>query len=205
MLNLTNLKGVVICFHYFIFDILHTTSRLEIDMPDTLWFAFIILSLTYCTQRCSPSSITWSCCDLLSLFYLWHTAHNRAVSRTFGDQVVICFHYFIFDILHTTSWSFSFSASSLWFAFIILSLTYCTQQPELTDDELLVVICFHYFIFDILHTTNSYRGGSQVLLWFAFIILSLTYCTQQEHESDMFYVRCDLLSLFYLWHTAHNP
>ena len=141
---------------------------------------------------------------MLSLFYLWHTAHNKINAPITCRIVVICFHYFIFDILHTTQAINEPSDGQLWFAFIILSLTYCTQRLIISLLTLRVVICFHYFIFDILHTTEWNWSKGEWVLWFAFIILSLTYCTQLGGENRCFSYGCDLLSLFYLWHTAHN-
>ena len=144
-----------------------------------MWFAFNILSLTYCTQHKALRAEITHCCDLLSISYLWHTVHNRLLNGLCTLLVVICFQYLIFDILYTTFAKKTISSFVLWFAFNILSLTYCTQRLRLlhrvrTCCDLLsisylwhtvhnflsflkhihpVVICFQYLIFDILYTT----------------------------------------------------
>ena len=224
------LPVVVICFQYLIFDILYTTTDNGKETSSPLWFAFNILSLTYCTQR-GLRKCSWGlCCDLLSISYLWHTVHNFTPFDGTIELVVICFQYLIFDILYTTT---SFKQAlyfKLWFAFNILSLTYCTQHNPfplfLTQScDLLsisylwhtvhnlgniicspstVVICFQYLIFDILYTTFANIALFKTPLWFAFNILSLTYCTQQKELGYIIFLSCDLLSISYLWHTVHN-
>ena len=195
-----------------------------------LWFAFNILSLTYCTQLFEFSKTYPSCCDLLSISYLWHTVHNPVVSVIAAKAVVICFQYLIFDILYTTYVLFLPAGGVLWFAFNILSLTYCTQLcmidymflvrcdllsisylwhtvhnlTSLSAYGITVVICFQYLIFDILYTTQGCYFRTAYQLWFAFNILSLTYCTQRLSLFPFHYLGCDLLSISYLWHTVHN-
>ena len=169
-----------------------------------LWFAFNVLSLTYRTQQLMGFPPRLVRCDLLSMFYLWHTAHSCHYAHHGSYSVVICFQCFIFDIPHTAVDTQTPVSSPLWFAFNVLSLTYRTQQfrdtsqPFFSCDLLsmfylwhtahsvhshlkylqTVVICFQCFIFDIPHTAFS-------------VGLYHSIC-------------CDLLSMFYLWHTAHS-
>ena len=220
-----------------------------------LWFAFNLLSLTYWKQlvgRVKPRNI---CCDLLSIYYLWHTENNswdsftwrgvlwfafNLLSLTYWKQlnnpfkrsvaVVICFQSIIFDILKTTHSSRVIAQCLLWFAFNLLSLTYWKQRKILMDVYsiscdllsiyylwhtennhrqdgyllLTVVICFQSIIFDILKTTRPSSGESTSMLWFAFNLLSLTYWKQLHVVSSRLFRCCDLLSIYYLWHTENN-
>ena len=142
---------------------------------------------------------------------------------------MICFQYFIFDIPLTTNRARGQGLYLLWFAFNILSLTYRSQHKRVHSWRSPVVICFQYFIFDIPLTTWSAdryfdtccdllsifylwhtahnlisNGSAGWALWFAFNILSLTYRSQLTECCHNAYTSCDLLSIFYLWHTAHN-
>ena len=120
-------EAVVICFQYFIFDIPLTTQTERDYLVVLLWFAFNILSLTYRSQLKQKIIALLEGCDLLSIFYLWHTAHNKCFKISIVELVVICFQYFIFDIPLTTMRNSLHSLSLLWFAFNILSLTYRSQ------------------------------------------------------------------------------
>ena len=118
---------VVICFHISIFDISETTVATKTVHSIELWFAFILVSLTYRKQL-----------------------YRR---RLWLAYVVICFHISIFDISETTLANVLHKVVQLWFAFILVSLTY-RKQPTLTSLRLeYVVICFHISIFDISETT----------------------------------------------------
>ena len=144
-----------------------------------MWFAFNLLSLTYWKQHkfdtvsrlavviCFQSiifdilkttletaSLIQSSCDLLSIYYLWHTENNKIVYLQ--------------------------KKRLLWFAFNLLSLTYWKQPIVHYDNLPHVVICFQSIIFDILKTTRQRYGLYRHLLWFAFNLLSLTYWKQRK-------------------------
>ena len=104
----------------------------------------------YRLQRIVPSRD--SCCDLLSFYYLCRTGNNLLRSR--------------------------YSSSKLWFAFILLSLSYWKQQYAVSLYHGYVVICFHFTIFVVLETT-SYRPNTWIRC-------------------------CDLLSFYYLCRTGNN-
>ena len=118
-----------------------------------LWFAFNLLSLTYWKQLKKDDVFSYLCCDLLSIYYLWHTENNCFIDFSLDWQVVICFQSIIFDILKTT-----------------------------------------------LMGTIPITGK----LWFAFNLLSLTYWKQPKCARASLVNRCDLLSIYYLWHTENN-
>ena len=171
---------VVICFHFTIFVVLETTDVRLHGNYDKLWFAFILLSLSYWKQLKSPVVSNKSSCDLLSFYYLCRTGNNEEPSSALSGLVVICFHFTIFVVLETTRASLLLQEVRLWFAFILLSLSYWKQHgvPRLRARKccdllsfyylcrtgnncpwqhyflLLVVICFHFTIFVVLETTQ---------------------------------------------------
>ena len=150
-------------------------------MGVVLWFAFILLSLSYWKQPLPGIVPDTDRCDLLSFYYLCRTGNNllRRVQPLQG--VVICFHFTIFVVLETTCIAFNTFWFSLWFAFILLSLSYWKQHynalvsRNIGCDLLsfyylcrtgnntvggrclspVVVICFHFTIFVVLETTES--------------------------------------------------
>ena len=220
-----------------------------------LWFAFILLSLSYWKQLNASKFCSINSCDLLSFYYLCRTGNNKVHIMAACFDVVICFHFTIFVVLETTNALSPKTLRTLWFAFILLSLSYWKQlliqiitQPlgcDLlsfyylcrTGNNLevrykipaFVVICFHFTIFVVLETTrldkgtarnccdllsfyylcrtgNNLRGLFPCLdmLWFAFILLSLSYWKQLDVESLTRFPCCDLLSFYYLCRTGNN-
>ena len=174
------LLTVVICFQSIIFDILKTTRPSSGESTSMLWFAFNLLSLTYWKQHYFLNGQLVNGCDLLSIYYLWHTENNVCPISTLSAVVVICFQSIIFDILKTTHSGTSSAIITLWFAFNLLSLTYWKQPIVHYDNLPHVVICFQSIIFDILKTTRQRYGLYRHLLWFAFNLLSLTYWKQRK-------------------------
>ena len=146
-------EWVVICFHFTIFVVLETTIFLWRLLSCLLWFAFILLSLSYWKQPWFCSCFTVNSCDLLSFYYLCRTGNNQRKEQYRLTGVVICFHFTIFVVLETTPNSTSYEDITLWFAFILLSLSYWKQQFPFFSIVQLVVICFHFTIFVVLETT----------------------------------------------------
>ena len=174
----------MICFHFTIFVVLETTHIKYYKALNTLWFAFILLSLSYWKQPLNSANSSSVSCDLLSFYYLCRTGNNFAKVARITEFVVICFHFTIFVVLETTDISKVFTNEGLWFAFILLSLSYW-KQPECgglravggcdllsfyylcrTGNNFLlmvmkegnVVICFHFTIFVVLETTTLYNN-----------------------------------------------
>ena len=221
---------VVICFHFTIFVVLETTVVWRGRAYATLWFAFILLSLSYWKQRASSLPSPSCSCDLLSFYYLCRTGNNTNMVALSVKAVVICFHFTIFVVLETTYSIYFARQTQLWFAFILLSLSYWKQLTHRlwhTDHgcDLLsfyylcrtgnnhatrvwfhhwVVICFHFTIFVVLETTRYQTIFSFAELWFAFILLSLSYWKQLSHEGVNSPSCCDLLSFYYLCRTGNN-
>ena len=194
----------MICFHFTIFVVLETTPTTVILLCSVLWFAFILLSLSYWKQREECVYNPLPSCDLLSFYYLCRTGNNGAGKSSLTETVVICFHFTIFVVLETTQLEIIKTLTLLWFAFILLSLSYWKQREyhhmlhehgcdllsfyylcrtgnnvtRCKDGDFSVVICFHFTIFVVLETTGS-----------LFVTLEL---------------RCDLLSFYYLCRTGNN-
>ena len=146
--------AVVICFHFTIFVVLETTNDDTTHVWRALWFAFILLSLSYWKQLCLELVLNCFGCDLLSFYYLCRTGNN-------SPRGGIC-------------------NIKLWFAFILLSLSYWKQLYIWKCQHWKVVICFHFTIFVVLETTQYPPSGTDRRLWFAFILLSLSYWKQRR-------------------------
>ena len=220
---------VVICFHFTIFVVLETTAGTAPFFASGLWFAFILLSLSYWKQPTAAPHPRAACCDLLSFYYLCRTGNNITTWLGARPLVVICFHFTIFVVLETTPCRWRPTTAPLWFAFILLSLSYWKQRGQHPLSLAWVVICFHFTIFVVLETTikkskvdatrcdllSFYylcRTGNNatafpprpVQLWFAFILLSLSYWKQRHPGQQHVHQRCDLLSFYYLCRTGNN-
>ena len=221
---------VVICFHFTIFVVLETTRLCNsvslhqlwfafillslsywkqpfavlIKVSPVLWFAFILLSLSYWKQHHAGRSHPILSCDLLSFYYLCRTGNNRA--RSFGTppSVVICFHFTIFVVLETTFRSaFANKRSCDLLSFYYLCRTGNNERKVLCYCSF-VVICFHFTIFVVLETTKWQREKRLCELWFAFILLSLSYWKQRYRRRPDRVRCCDLLSFYYLCRTGNN-
>ena len=149
---------VVICFHFTIFVVLETTIALCAPCPPRLWFAFILLSLSYWKQHQHRGKPRRWCCDLLSFYYLCRTGNNSVRMAPCMRPVVICFHFTIFVVLETTEAVLAAREQALWFAFILLSLSYWKQRRNTHNRRARVVICFHFTIFVVLETTERKNG-----------------------------------------------
>ena len=66
-----------------------------------LWFAFILLSLSYGKQLLRKIEVELHRCDLLSFYYLCRTGNSVPNNRRELERVVICFHFTIFVVRET--------------------------------------------------------------------------------------------------------
>ena len=194
----------MICFHFTIFVVLETTSPRKGHACKSLWFAFILLSLSYWKQPEWPV-IQWETgCDLLSFYYLCRTGNNKVYLFPFAPWVVICFHFTIFVVLETTEGQYH----AHYFCCDLLSFYYlCRTGNNLRNFSscvTLVVICFHFTIFVVLETTQAWKTAPLRMLWFAFILLSLSYWKQRMVRKRLRLSCCDLLSFYYLCRTGNN-
>ena len=195
---------VVICFHFTIFVVLETTDP--------------------------PARHLGARCDLLSFYYLcrtWNNIQRRTLSYA---HVVICFHFTIFVVLETTTRVIITLSFRLWFAFILLSLSYLKQPAAGAEDKpawlwfAFILLSLSYLkqhtdvngkpriscdllsFYYLCRTWNNTINGTlvQKMLWFAFILLSLSYLKQHILQSARFEDSCDLLSFYYLCRTWNN-
>ncbi len=127
---------------------------------------------------------------LIKIHYLWKT-NTHTDTHT---HVVICFHFSIFEPLETAKKKKKRLNQPLWFAFILLSLNHWKQRYALLLLSRLVVICFHFSIFEPLETATATSGKSSITLWFAFILVSLNHWKQHKDNPYLTPERCDLLS-----------
>ena len=167
----------MICFHFTIFVVLETTFKHVLDV--------------YCR------------CDLLS-FYIFVVLETTVYTREILNAVVICFHFTIFVVLETTTIRRYHIIVGLWFAFILLSLSYWKQ---LSFYSLFVHSCCDLLSFYYLCRTGNNWPRWRVRvwrLWFAFILLSLSYWKQRWASRTGTSLSCDLLSFYYLCRTGNN-
>ena len=194
----------MICFHFTIFVVLETTNGVNRCIKVPLWFAFILLSLSYWKQRTKSCLSRPCCCDLLSFYYLCRTGNNTWTSGSVLGLVVICFHFTIFVVLETTG---NFATGTLsgcdLLSFYYLCRTGNNQGAQNAISPI-VVICFHFTIFVVLETTRRLATDLLPRLWFAFILLSLSYWKQLFFLPGVWRARCDLLSFYYLCRTGNN-
>ena len=194
-----------------------------------LWFAFIFLSLSYWQQLREIPLAEDHSCDLLSFSYLCRTDNNLQPPGVPDLHVVICFHFPIFVVLTTTP----LRGESLDTSCDLLSFSYLCRTdnniPIDYDYVRIVVICFHFPIFVVLTTTILQILRRDIMLWFAFIFLSLSYWQQLFSVSNKHHLvvicfhfpifvvltttarncqktnwSCDLLSFSYLCRTDNN-
>ena len=184
----------MICFHFSIFEPLETVNTGTYVSAPSLWFAFILVSLNHWKQY---------------------------ILRKNGEKdVVICFHFSIFEPLETVAAEYYNQMSQLWFAFILVSLNHWKQWSisdifRLRSCDLLsflylwtignsqngylafinlVVICFHFSIFEPLETVFCWGRVKARTLWFAFILVSLNHWKQWKEFRPSCRNCCDLLS-----------
>ena len=137
---------------------------------------------------------------------------------------MICFHFIIFVLSGTATDCIILCSRQLWFAFISLSLCY-QGQLQITREigkhrcdllsfhylcairdstkstahgSLIVVICFHFIIFVLSGTASDNSYIRVILLWFAFISLSLCYQGQPFYPNVLRINSCDLLSFHFI-------
>ena len=158
----------MICFHFSIFEPLETAITRRGNYSAKLWFAFILVSLNH-----------------------WKQLQNKEHSSRY---VVICFHFSIFEPLETATCNELRGVKKLWFAFILVSLNHWKQPSKEDATEQHVVICFHFSIFEPLETAVIDIFKKTVMLWFAFILVSLNHWKQRKLLFCATSCCCDLLS-----------
>ena len=94
---------VVICFHFSIFEPLETVLGTFSQTVCELWFAFILVSLNHWKQFKGWQINMKLSCDLLSFHYLWTIGNSVFYSEKGYLNVVICFHFSIFEPLETVN------------------------------------------------------------------------------------------------------
>ena len=149
----------MICFQISIFEPLETTAPAKEPIAPMLWFAFKLVSLNHWKQP-------------------WLPLHPRT-------RVVICFQISIFEPLETTQYLCNIEREMLWFAFKLVSLNHWKQLFDNWERETLVVICFQISIFEPLETTGATQSRREVVLWFAFKLVSLNHWKQLREAATL--------------------
>ena len=108
--------------------------------------------------------------------------------------IVTCFHFSNFGPLETASLRFGSMRLQLWFAFILVTLSHWKQHTKAGCVGAIVVICFHFSNFEPLETALTSLSEDCMLLWFAFILVTLSHWKQLHKIILSMSYRCDLLS-----------
>ena len=195
----------MICFHFSNFEPLETASDILSKIIWQLWFAFILVTLSHWKQPAnSPIAISGVViCFHFSNFEPLETAETASLPKRFS--VVICFHFSNFEPLETAPKDFRKFDNMLWFAFILVTLSHWKQQPTGGITLLGVVICFHFSNFEPLETAPSSNLERHQLLWFAFILVTLSHWKQRRFQCGTHapVVICFHFSNFEPLETAH--
>ena len=155
----------MISFHFSIFEPLETAFCYERHLTCELWLAFILVSLNHWKQ-------------LKKLMYV-------------QTRVVISFHFSIFEPLETAFIFFARNAGRLWLAFILVSLNHWKQLSKALYRTYIVVISFHFSIFEPLETAVVELFFIHSELWLAFILVSLNHWKQRGQPMGTHVKRCD--------------
>ena len=148
---------VVICFHFSNFEPLETALWWWAYAYRQLWFAFILVTLSHWKQQ---------------------------LKELYGRlRVVICFHFSNFEPLETASPQWRIHGCSLWFAFILVTLSHWKQRSKYGWSIEAVVICFHFSNFEPLETASWSFTWYLERLWFAFILVTLSHWKQHQQEN----------------------
>ena len=92
----------------------------------------------------------------------------------------------------------------MWFAFKLVSLSHWIQLKSTISMTKTVVICFQISIFEPLNTASRGFAALEVLLWFAFKLVSLSHWIQQKRkfQHQPYVVICFQISIFEPLNTA---
>ena len=194
----------MICFHFTIFVVLETTFICRCSTIIRLWFAFILLSLSYWKQQLQDLHFVRTGCDLLSFYYLCRTGNNRIAPGANRNGVVICFHFTIFVVLETTTFRPWLPSVLLWFAFILLSLSYWKQPTACLKvlNNCCDLLSFYYLCRTGNNQQSYHHTEPAVVICFhftIFVVLETTFSLMEVARSS-----CDLLSFYYLCRTGNN-
>ena len=91
---------------------------------------------------------------------------------------MICFHFSNFEPLETAPFSEVSKMNELWFAFILVTLSHWKQPSIACPTPWAVVICFHFSNFEPLETAIEQLILDFRMLWFAFILVTLSHWKQ---------------------------
>ena len=199
MMREQNAFQVVNCFHFCIFELSKAFSYVQSMEADTLWIAFIFVSLNYQKHFANWLKESTTRCELLSFLYLWTIKSIAQAYNVDYMLVVNCFHFCIFELSKALNQKEQLRYQQLWIAFIFVSLNYQKHWFAWTERgtarcELLSFL----YLWTIKSISKNHRRY-QTTLWIAFIFVSLNY---QKHSFALIgnaVASCELLSFLYLW------
>ena len=115
-------KWVVNCLQFFIFTRFFAVNFTYSFFHSWLWIAYNFLSLQGSLQFSENVSFSFSCCELLTIFYLYKVLCSSEIPVSGWYSVVNCLQFFIFTRFFAVWWSSQALSPPLWIAYNFLSL-----------------------------------------------------------------------------------
>ena len=140
-----------------------------------------------------------SCCELLTIFYLYKVLCSTQRPWTRATPVVNCLQFFIFTRFFAVTFLSLMPFNGLWIAYNFLSLQgslqFCFDCYSFFDGcELLTI----FYLYKVL-CSNGELAMQWWLLWIAYNFLSLQGSLQLRFSHLLQYRSCELLTIFYLY------
>ena len=160
-----------------------------------MWIAYNFLSLQVQT-RCY---VRLSCCELLTIFYLYKVLCSFEVVNALLGAVVNCLQFFIFTRFFAVNICSLFPLFLLWIAYNFLSLQGSLQFHRLnnvsrTSCELLTIFYLYKVLCSFKHCSCLTKSVVNCLQFFIFTrFFAVNPAEIANHLS------CELLTIFYLY------
>ncbi len=187
------------CLQFFIFTRFFAVFKVEDLDENELWIAYNFLSLQGSLQLDKTKYLTALGCELLTIFYLYKVLCSEQIRANNERIVVNCLQFFIFTrffAVHKKMIADQISCELLTIFYLykvlcsIYFLTICSTT---------VVNCLQFFIFTRFFAVFVLNVCLKVLLWIAYNFLSLQGSLQCLLLLQTTFLRCELLTIFYLY------
>ena len=139
------------------------------------------------------------CCELLTIFYLYKVLCSAAAAVAIATYVVNCLQFFIFTRFFAVEYEIinKLGCCELLTIFylykVLCSMALCVHRTGS------VVNCLQFFIFTRFFAVSKFWAKLTSLLWIAYNFLSLQGSLQLLTICLYGSVRCELLTIFYLY------
>jgi len=138
-------------------------------------------------------------CELLTIFYLYKVLCSICKKNETKNVVVNCLQFFIFTRFFAVRRAGFYTTNPLWIAYNFLSLQGSLQSAVTKSISEKVVNCLQFFIFTRFFAVICRNWIARKWLWIAYNFLSLQGSLQCFIVSMFILLRCELLTIFYLY------